>query len=149
MKKRKKLEFANQTKTISWVQKQLLYNYFQEEKTDDLSYLFHKNEDWHIDLTSKFILANGTLVKMILKSDINEFIDFKGIDGMYIYHFSKGGFFSKAHGGIYEVSQSGTTSFIGKSEKTKLKNQMKKHALSLDMLFHCILMMIIQKKKHF
>ena len=99
-----------------------IYNYFQEEKTDDLSYLFDKNEDWHIDLTSKFILANGTLVKMILKSDINEFIDFKGIDGMYIYHFSKGGFFSKAHGGIYEVSQSGTTSFIGKSEKTKLKN---------------------------
>ena len=101
-----------------------IYKYFQDEKTDGLSHLFNKNEDWHVDLTSKFILANGTLVKMILKSDITEFIEFKGIDGMYIYHFSKGGFFSKAYGAIYEVQQTGTTSFIGKSEKSKLKKLM-------------------------
>ena len=95
-----------------------LSKYFKKEVEN---VAVRKDLDWHVSLIPKFILANGSLVKIILKSDVGPFMDWKGIDGEFIYHFSKGGFFSKAKGGIYQVSKDFTTNIMGKSEKNKFK----------------------------
>lgn len=61
------------------------------------------NRDWNVDLIPKFIMSFGKLVKMIIKTKVSDYLTWKSVDGIYVYQYSKGGFFSKEGGKIEKV----------------------------------------------
>ena len=52
---------------------------------------------------SKYIMANGSLVKILLKTNISQYLELKAFDGTLVYQFDKGGIFSKTKGVIHKV----------------------------------------------
>eukprot|EP00345_Euplotes_harpa_P017515 CAMPEP_0168340182 /NCGR_PEP_ID=MMETSP0213-20121227/13908_1 /TAXON_ID=151035 /ORGANISM="Euplotes harpa, Strain FSP1.4" /LENGTH=456 /DNA_ID=CAMNT_0008346363 /DNA_START=12 /DNA_END=1382 /DNA_ORIENTATION=+ len=87
---------------------------------------FGHNRDWNIDLIPKFVMANGKLVKMLLKTTVDKYLEWKTVEGTYVYQYSKGGFFSSAGGKIYKVpgndSEALKSSLMGLWEKKRCKN---------------------------
>lgn len=61
------------------------------------------NRDWNIDLIPKFVMSNGKLVKMMIKTEVSNYLNWKSVDGSYVYQWQKGGFFSSAGGAIKKV----------------------------------------------
>ncbi|XP_004649045.2 rab GDP dissociation inhibitor beta [Octodon degus] len=47
-----------------------------------------RGRDWNVDLIPKFLMANGQLVKMLLYTEVTRYMDFKVIEGSFVY---KGG----------------------------------------------------------
>lgn len=54
------------------------------------------NRDWNVDLIPKFVMANGLLVKMLLHTGVTRYLEWKSVDGTYVYQFQEAGFFSDA-----------------------------------------------------
>lgn len=48
------------------------------------------NRDYNVDLIPKFIMANGNLVKMLIRTDVTRYLDFKLIDGSYVFKKGSG-----------------------------------------------------------
>ncbi|KAM3877789.1 rab GDP dissociation inhibitor beta [Diretmus argenteus] len=46
-------------------------------------------KDWNIDLIPKFFLADGQLVKILVHTDVTRYLDFKVIEGSYVYKAGK------------------------------------------------------------
>ena len=61
------------------------------------------NRDWNIDLTPKFVMAYGKLVKMMIKTEVSKYLNWKAVDGSYVYQWSEGGMFSNECGKIKKV----------------------------------------------
>lgn len=61
------------------------------------------NRDWNVDLIPKFIMSFGKLVKMIIKTKVSEYLNWKPVDGIFVYQWQKGGFFTKEGGRIEKV----------------------------------------------
>ena len=61
------------------------------------------NRDWNVDLIPKFVMANGNLVKILLKTGVARYLEWKAVDGTYVYQYKEGGLFSKAGGTIEKV----------------------------------------------
>ena len=64
---------------------------------------FGHNRDWNVDLVPKFIMANGVLVKMLLHTKVTRYLEWKCVDGSYVFQVSKGGMFSSAKAAIHKV----------------------------------------------
>jgi Rab GDP dissociation inhibitor len=45
--------------------------------------------DWNVDLIPKFIMACGKLVKILLHSKVTRYLEFKSIDGSYVFKDKK------------------------------------------------------------
>jgi len=45
------------------------------------------NRDWNVDLIPKFIMANGNLVKMLLLTKVTRYLEWKCVDGSYVYQW--------------------------------------------------------------
>ena len=43
------------------------------------------NREWNIDLIPKFVMAYGKLVKMIIKTKVSDYLNWKPVDGTYVY----------------------------------------------------------------
>jgi len=43
------------------------------------------NRDWNVDLIPKFIMANGVLVKMLLHTKVTRYLEWKCVDGSYVF----------------------------------------------------------------
>jgi len=54
------------------------------------------NREWNVDLIPKFIMASGNLVKILLKTRVSRYLEWKSCDGTYVYQFQEAGFFSDA-----------------------------------------------------
>jgi len=52
------------------------------------------NRDWNVDLVPKFVMANGLLVKMLLHTGVTRYLEWKSVDGTYVYQYQEAGFFS-------------------------------------------------------
>jgi len=52
------------------------------------------NRDWNVDLIPKFVMANGLLVKMLLHTGVTRYLEWKSVDGTFVYQYQEGGFFS-------------------------------------------------------
>lgn len=85
------------------------------------------NRDWNIDLLPKFIMSGGKLVKMLLKTQVSQYMNWKAIDGCYVYQWNEGGFFSKKGGKIDKIPategealKSGLMSLLEKRRFAKL-----------------------------
>ena len=61
------------------------------------------NREWNVDLIPKFVMANGNLVKILLKTGVARYLEWKSVDGTYVYQWKEGGLFSKAGGSIEKV----------------------------------------------
>ena len=48
---------------------------------------FGHNRDWNVDLVPKFIMANGTLVKMLLHTKVTRYLEWKCVDGSFVYQY--------------------------------------------------------------
>jgi len=64
------------------------------------------NRDWNVDLIPKFIMASGSLVKILLKTKVSRYLEWKVCDASYVYQPTEGGFFSNAKN-IHKVPSSG------------------------------------------
>lgn len=78
------------------------------------------NRDYNVDLIPKFIMANGNLVKMLVATDVTRYLEFKLVDGSYVY---------KKDGGVHKVpateSEALKTSLVGLLQKKWLHSFLK------------------------
>ncbi|KAJ8384368.1 hypothetical protein AAFF_G00206210 [Aldrovandia affinis] len=44
-----------------------------------------KGRDWNVDLIPKFLMANGQLVRMLLITQVTRYLDFKVVEGSFVY----------------------------------------------------------------
>ncbi|XP_014772262.1 rab GDP dissociation inhibitor alpha [Octopus bimaculoides] len=49
---------------------------------------FGRGRDWNVDLIPKFLMANGQLVKILIKTGVTRYLEFKSVEGSFVY---KGG----------------------------------------------------------
>ncbi|XP_028307094.1 rab GDP dissociation inhibitor beta [Gouania willdenowi] len=75
-----------------------------------------KGRDWNVDLVPKFLMANGQLVRMLLITQVTRYLDFKVIEGSYVY---KGGKIFKVPSTETEALSS---SLMGIFEKRRFRN---------------------------
>ncbi|XP_030634219.1 rab GDP dissociation inhibitor alpha-like [Chanos chanos] len=48
-----------------------------------------RGKDWNVDLIPKFLLADGDLVRMLLYTEVTRYMDFKVVEGSYVYRAGK------------------------------------------------------------
>ncbi len=89
---------------------------------------YGENRDWNVDLIPKYIMANGSLVKLLLKTNVSQYLEWKAVDGTFVYQFDKGGLFSKAKGVIHKVpataGEAMKSSLMGLLEKNRFRKFM-------------------------
>ncbi|GFE52775.1 Rab GDP dissociation inhibitor [Babesia ovis] len=56
---------------------------------------FGPNRDWNVDLIPKFVLAGGTLVKILKATETSHYLEWQVLDGSYVYQHQKASFFSE------------------------------------------------------
>lgn len=44
------------------------------------------SRDFNVDLVPKFIMANGKLVRVLIYTDVTKYLEFKAVDGSYVYN---------------------------------------------------------------
>jgi Rab GDP dissociation inhibitor len=59
------------------------WKYFGEQGVPPAS--LGSAKQYSIDLVPKFLMANGTLVKMLLHTDVTRYLEFKSIEGSYVH----------------------------------------------------------------
>uniref|UniRef100_A0A7S2IKN9 Rab GDP dissociation inhibitor n=1 Tax=Zooxanthella nutricula TaxID=1333877 RepID=A0A7S2IKN9_9DINO len=52
------------------------------------------NRDWNVDLIPKFIMASGDLVKILLKTRVSRYLEWKSCEASYVYQYQEAGLFS-------------------------------------------------------
>ena len=89
---------------------------------------YGENRDWNVDLIPKYIMANGSLVKLLLKTNVSQYLEWKAVDGTFVYQYDKGGVFSKAKGVIHKVpataAEAMKSSLMGLLEKNRFRKFM-------------------------
>ncbi|XP_029318162.1 rab GDP dissociation inhibitor beta [Cottoperca gobio] len=75
-----------------------------------------KGRDWNVDLIPKFLMANGQLVRMLLITKVTQYLDFKVIEGSFVY---KG---TKIHKVPSTEAEALSSSLMGLFEKRRFKN---------------------------
>jgi len=75
-----------------------------------------QSRDWNVDLVPKFIMACGKLVKILLHTKVTRYLEFKSVDGSYVY---KDGKVQKVPATPQEALNS---SLMGFFEKRKFRN---------------------------
>ncbi|KAI6649626.1 Rab GDP dissociation inhibitor beta-like [Oopsacas minuta] len=72
--------------------------------------------DWNVDLIPKFLMASGQLVKILIKTGVTKYLEFKSVEGSYVFKGSK----------IFKVpsneKEALATSLMGIFEKRRFKN---------------------------
>lgn len=65
--------------------------------------------DWNVDLIPKFLMANGQLVKLLIHTGVTRYLEFKSVEGSYVY---KGNKISKVPADEKEALTSGERFFL-------------------------------------
>lgn len=77
---------------------------------------YGRSRDWNVDLIPKFLMANGQLVKLLIHTGVTKYLEFKVIEGSYVY---KGGKISKVPADEKEALAS---SLMGIFEKRRFRS---------------------------
>lgn len=92
-----------------------LYDQFKKGKKPPES--MGRGRDWNVDLIPKFIMANGLLTKMLIHTDVTRYIDFKSVEGSYVW---------KSGGKVFKVPanerEALSSSLMGLFEKRRFRN---------------------------
>ncbi|KAL5013112.1 hypothetical protein ScPMuIL_007382 [Solemya velum] len=75
-----------------------------------------KPKDWNVDLIPKFLMANGKLVKLLVGTGVTRYLEFKSVEGSYVY--KKGGKIFKVPADEKEAL---ATSLMGLFEKRRFR----------------------------
>lgn len=59
-----------------------LYKHFRNDSTHPTT--LGENRDWNVDLVSKLIMANGNLVKILIKSNVSQYLEFKALECKFV-----------------------------------------------------------------
>jgi len=93
-----------------------LVNLFRKFRDSEPSGSMGHSRDWNVDLIPKFIMACGNLVKILLHSKVTRYLEFKSVDGSYVFKDGK----------VHKVPATGAealnTSLMGFFEKRKFRN---------------------------
>lgn len=99
-----------------------LWKMFRPNETPNKDY--GENRDWNVDLIPKFVMANGNLVKLLLKTNVSQYLEWKCLDCAYVYQWEKP-IFGKEHGVIHKVpntaSEALSSSLMGLLEKNRCR----------------------------
>uniref|UniRef100_A0A0B7B0J9 Rab GDP dissociation inhibitor n=1 Tax=Arion vulgaris TaxID=1028688 RepID=A0A0B7B0J9_9EUPU len=90
----------------------LVYQHFGKPPVGDK---YGRGRDWNVDLIPKFLMANGQLVKLLIHTGVTRYLEFKSVDGSYVY---KGGKIYKVPADEREALQS---SLMGIFEKRRFR----------------------------
>lgn len=63
-----------------------LFSKFKQENPGDK---YGRGRDWNVDLIPKFLMANGLLVKLLIHTGVTRYLEFKSIEGSYVYKQGK------------------------------------------------------------
>jgi Rab GDP dissociation inhibitor len=77
---------------------------------------FGRSRDYNVDLVPKLIMSAGTLVKLLLHTDVTRYLEFKSIEGSYVY---KGGKIFKVP---VTETEALSTSLLGMFEKKRFRD---------------------------
>jgi Rab GDP dissociation inhibitor len=81
---------------------------------------FGRGRDYNVDLIPKFLMANGSLVKALVYSGVTRYLEFKSVEGSYVY---------KEGGNVWKVPatprEALTSSLMGIFQKNRFKNFLK------------------------
>ncbi|KAI6198301.1 Rab GDP dissociation inhibitor [Aphelenchoides fujianensis] len=91
-----------------------LYEHFRGEKSKPPTDT-GRGRDWNVDLIPKFLMANGSLVKLLIHTGVTRYLEFKSVEGSYVY---KGGKVYKVPADEMEAL---STSLMGMFEKRRFK----------------------------
>lgn len=50
---------------------------------------YGRSRDWNVDLIPKFLMANGSLVKLLIHTGVTRYLEFKSLEGSYVYKAGK------------------------------------------------------------
>merc|ERR1711871_1156165 len=83
------------------------------------------SRDYNVDLIPKFIMANGILTKLLTHTKVTRYMDFKVVDGSFVYIGAKGGFFGGTPGAIHKVpataGEAASSGIMGFWEKNRAR----------------------------
>jgi Rab GDP dissociation inhibitor len=63
-----------------------LFSKFKQENPGEK---YGRGRDWNVDLIPKFLMANGLLVKLLIHTGVTRYLEFKSIEGSYVYKQGK------------------------------------------------------------
>ncbi|XP_005992613.1 rab GDP dissociation inhibitor alpha-like [Latimeria chalumnae] len=66
-----------------------LEDLYKRFKTSGPCQSMGRGRDWNVDLIPKFLMANGQLVKMLLYTEVTRYLDFKVVEGSFVYKAGK------------------------------------------------------------
>lgn len=78
--------------------------------------IYGRGRDWNVDLIPKFLMANGQLVKLLIHTGVTRYLEFKSIEGSYVY---KGGKISKVP---VDQKEALASDLMGMFEKRRFRN---------------------------
>jgi len=78
---------------------------------------YGRGRDWNVDLIPKFLMAQGSLVKLLIHTGVTRYLEFKSIEGSYV--LGKSGKISKVPADEREALSS---DLMGLFEKRRFKN---------------------------
>lgn len=84
-----------------------LFSHFKVPEAPDQKAL-GASRDYNVDLIPKFIMANGILTKLLVHTKVTRYIDFKVVDGSFVYIGPSGGFFGGSKGAVHKVPATDT-----------------------------------------
>lgn len=91
-----------------------LFEHFNKKDCDISGY--GKSRTWNVDLIPKFLMADGLLVKLLIYTGVTRYLEFKQVDGSYVY---KQGKIHKVPGTETEALSS---TMLGIFEKRRFRN---------------------------
>lgn len=77
---------------------------------------YGRGRDWNVDLIPKFLMANGLLVKLLIHTGVTRYLEFKSVEGSYVY---KGGKISKVP---VDQKEALASDLMGMFEKRRFRN---------------------------
>lgn len=93
---------------------QELFQKFGFKEPDEKEY--GRGRDWNVDLVPKFLMANGLLVKLLIHTGVTRYLEFKSVEGSYVY---KGG---KIYKVPVDQKEALSTDLMGIFEKRRFRN---------------------------
>ncbi|CAG9832177.1 unnamed protein product [Diabrotica balteata] len=77
---------------------------------------YGRGRDWNVDLIPKFLMANGMLVKLLIHTGVTRYLEFKSVEGSYVY---KGGKIAKVP---VDQKEALASDLMGMFEKRRFRN---------------------------
>ncbi|XP_011502429.1 PREDICTED: rab GDP dissociation inhibitor alpha [Ceratosolen solmsi marchali] len=93
-----------------------LEDLFGKFKTETSDQIYGRGRDWNVDLIPKFLMANGLLVKLLIHTGVTRYLEFKCVEGSYVY---KSGKISKVP---IDQQEALSSDLMGIFEKRRFKN---------------------------